>query len=214
MADFRIDIICDTVCPWAYLGYSRLKQAMEQLGDDYRFDIRWQPLELHPEVSTQGQNRTEYLTARFGSEERLNEADHAMQQVGKEEGIEFNFSDKAVVPNTHLSHQLIYIANTQKLGTSMALALFYAYFTEAKNLGDVDVLADIAKQAGLSSESIDNAFTEETKLKVEKKLAQFKKLEIDSSPTYVINDQYVIQGPHQAKDFFKVIMDIAEKTPA
>jgi predicted DsbA family dithiol-disulfide isomerase len=96
----------------------------------------------------------------------------------------------------------------------MALALFYAYFTEAKNLGDVDVLADIAKQAGLSSESIDNAFTEETKLKVEKKLAQFKKLEIDSSPTYVINDQYVIQGPHQAKDFFKVIMDIAEKTPA
>jgi len=70
MADLRIDIISDVVCPWCYLGYSRLKQAIEQLGDDYRIDIRWQPFELHPDMPLSGADRETYLGERFGSPEK------------------------------------------------------------------------------------------------------------------------------------------------
>lgn len=211
MADFRIDIITDMVCPWGYIGYTRLKQAIEQLGDDYRFELHWQPLELHEDIPMDGVDRQSYLTNRFGSEEKLNEADHAIQQIGSEAGIEFNFNDKAPLPNTRLAHQLLQFANNKKQSTNLALAFYHAYFTELKDIGDKQVLADIANQIGLSQEDIDNAFSEKTTTLVNTKIAHFKKLDITSSPTYVINDKYMIHGPHQPQDFCKVIMDIAEK---
>lgn len=211
MADFRIDIITDMVCPWGYIGYTRLKQAMEQLGDDYQFDLFWQPFELHEGIPESGVDRAEYLVNRFATEERLNEADHAIQQIGLEAGIEFNFSDKAVLPNTLLAHQLIQVANDKKQATNLALAIYNAYFTDLKDIGNKLVLTDLALQIGLSQEDIDLAFSEKYTNFVKKKLAHFKSLDITSSPTYVINDKFVIHGPHQPEDFCKVILDIANK---
>jgi len=211
MADFRIDIITDMVCPLGYLGYTRLKQAIEQLGDDYQFELHWQPLELHSGIPLDGVDRTEYLASRFGNEERLNEADHAMQQIGSEAGIEFNFSDKTVLPNTRLTHQLLQVANHKKQSTNLALALYRAYFTELKDIGSKKQLVKIADQIGLTSEDIDKAFSVTVATQVAKRIEHFKTLEITSSPTYVINDKFVIHGPHQPQDFCQVIMDIAAK---
>lgn len=211
MADFRIDIITDMVCPWGYIGYTRLKQAIDQLGDDYQFDLYWQPFELHPNLPISGVDRTEYLTQRFENEEKLNEADHALQQIGIEAGIEFNFSDKTVLPNTLLAHQLLQVANTNKQATNLALSFYHSYFTELKDLGNKAVLTDIALQVGLSQTDIDKAFSEKCAVLVQKKIAHFNSLEITSSPTYVINDKFVIHGPHQPEDFCKVILDIANK---
>lgn len=210
MADFRIDIISDFVCPWSYLGYNRLKQAIDQLGEDYRFDIKWQPFELHPEIASNGVERESYLEKKFGSLEKLTEATHALQQIGIEEGIQFNFTDKDVLPNTFLAHRLIMIANKEGLSTQLALALYHAYFTEGKNIGDIDVLTDIAKVVGLKEEAIEEAFTEKSKLIVEKKMQRFKEVEILSAPTYVIDDKFVIHGAHTPDSFFKVLTDIAK----
>lgn len=212
MADFRIDIITDVVCPLGYLGYTRLKQAIEHLGDDYRFELYWQPLELHDNIPVDGVDRMDYLAQRFGSEERLNEADHALQQIGLDAGIEFNFSDKAILPNTRLAHQLLQVANTKQQGTNLILAFYHSYFTELKNLGEKATLQAIALQVGLTQEEVDLAFSESIASQVEKKIAHFKTLDITSSPTYVFNDKFVIHGPHQAEDFAKVIVDIANKS--
>lgn len=211
MADFRIDIITDMVCPLGYLGYTRLKQAMDQLGDDYRFELHWQPLELHDDIDSLGVDRATYLAKRFGNEERLNEADHAMQQIGLDAGIEFNFSDKTRLPNTRLAHQLLHVANSKKQSTNLALALYNAYFTELKDIGNKETLTHIAEQIGLAREDIDKAFSGKIAEQVNKKIEHFKAMELTSSPTYVINDKFVIHGPHQPQDFCKVIMDIAEK---
>ncbi len=210
MADFRIDIISDFVCPWSYLGYNRLKQAINQLGDDYRFDIKWQPFELHPEIDSQGVDRESYLSKKFASSEKLAEATHALQQIGIEEGIQFNFTDKDILPNTFLAHRLVMIANQRSLGTQLALALYHAYFTEGKNIGDVSVLEEIAQSIGMKDEDIEEAFTEKSKLIIEKKIKRFQELEILSAPTYVINDKFVIHGAHTPDSFFKVLTDIVK----
>ncbi|TBR41789.1 DsbA family oxidoreductase [Marinomonas agarivorans] len=212
MADFRIDIITDVVCPLGYLGYTRLKQAMEHLGDDYRFDVYWQPLELHDNIPVDGVDRMTYLSQRFGSEERLNETDHALQQVGAEAGIEFNFNDKTVLPNTRLAHQLVQVANKKQQSTNLMLALYHNYFTELKDVGNKATLQDIALQVGLTQEDIDSAFSDKMAKQVIQKIEHFKRLEIETSPTYVFNDKFVIHGPHQAEDFAKVIVDIANKS--
>lgn len=212
MADLRIDIISDLVSPWCYLGYSRLQQAIEQLGDDYRIDIRWQPFELHPDIPLHGADREEFLTKKFGSQEKLNEFSHAIQQVGAEAGIEFNFSEKDHLPNTKLAHQFMLAASRCQLATPFAMALFEAYFTHGKNIGDQAVLTNIAKNVGLKHEDIEYASTSKAKEITQKKLDHLRSLDITSAPTYVINDKYMIHGPHEPKDFFKVLLDVTQKT--
>lgn len=212
MADLRIDIISDVVCPWSYLGYTRLKQAIDQLGDDYRIDIRWQPFELHPDISPEGEDRENYLTKRFGSQERLNEATHALQQVGIENGITFNFSEKDRLPNTKLAHQFILAASKVDLSTPLVLALFNAHFTLGQDIGKKAKLEEIALSVGMKDSDIQYAYEENARTIVDKKIARLKQLEINSAPTYVINDKYMIHGAHSPEDFFKTLNDIAEKS--
>lgn len=211
MADLRIDIISDVVCPWCYLGYSRLKQAIEQLGDDYRIDIRWQPFELHPDMPLEGADRETYLGKRFGSPEKLNEATHAIQQVGIEAGIQFNFSEKDRIPNTKLTHQFVLAATKSGLATPFVLAIFHAYFTDGKNIGSKSILEEIAISIGLQTADIEYALSTEAKTLTEKKLQHLRSLDIQSVPTYVINDKYMVHGAHDPESFLKVLTDIAEK---
>ena len=211
MADLRIDIISDVVCPWCYLGYSRLKQAIEQLGDDYKIDIRWQPFELHPDMPLSGADREIYLGERFGSPEKLNEATHAIQQVGIEAGIQFNFSEKDRIPNTKLAHQFVLSATKSGLATPFVIALFHAYFTDGKDIDSQSVLEELSLSIGLKPTDIEYALSSTAQQLTEKKLQHLRDLDIQSVPTYVINDKYMIQGAHDPESFLKVLNDIAEK---
>ncbi|MEP0071228.1 MAG: DsbA family oxidoreductase, partial [Marinomonas sp.] len=194
-----------------YLGYSRLKQAIEQLGDDYRIDIRWQPFELHPDMPTEGADRDTYLGEKFGSPEKLNEATHALQQIGIEAGIQFNFSEKDRVPNTKLAHQFVLAATKANLATPFVLALFHAYFTDGKDIGLKSVLEETALSIGMQKNDIEYALSEKAQSITEKKLAHLRSLDINSAPTYVINDKFMIHGAHDPESFLKVLTDIAQK---
>ncbi|ETX09870.1 DSBA oxidoreductase [Marinomonas ushuaiensis DSM 15871] len=211
MADLRIDIISDVICPWCYLGYSRLKQAIEQLGDDYRIDIRWQPFELHPDMPLEGADRDTYLGERFGSPEKLNEATHALQQVGIEAGIQFNFSEKDRVPNTKLAHQFVLAATKANLATPFVLALFHAYFTNGKDIGLKSILEETALSIGMQQTDIEYALSDKAQSITEKKLTHLRSLDINSAPTYVINDKFMVHGAHDSESFLKVLTDIAQK---
>jgi len=45
----------------------------------------------------------------------------------------------------------------------------------------------------------------------DKKLKHLRSMDIQSVPTYVINDKYMIHGAHDPESFLKVLNDIAEK---
>lgn len=214
MADLTIDIIADPVCPWCYLGYTRLKAAMEHLGDDFRFDIHWLPYELHPEISKAGVSRNAYLGKKFGSQEKLNEVSHALQNVGYEAGLEFNFTDEDIIPNTKLAHQFVTIADQSNFGTPMMMALFYAYFTKGENIGTPETLVRIAKEVGLSDEAIEEALSRETELLIEEKIERLANLNIQSVPTYIINEQYLVQGAQAAETFAEILTDINNENDA
>ena len=214
MADLTIDIVADPVCPWCYLGYTRLKAAIEHLGDDFRFDIHWLPFELHPDVPNSGVPRTEYLGKKFGSQEKLNEVTHALQNVGQEAGLEFNFSEKDVIPNTKLAHQFIAQASRMNLSTAMMTALFYAYFTLGENIGDETVITKIARDVGLQDEDIEDALSREAELLVEEKMERLASLNIQSVPTYIVNEKFLVQGAHPPETFAEILTDITKENGA
>jgi predicted DsbA family dithiol-disulfide isomerase len=98
----------------------------------------------------EGMARAEYRRAKFGSPERARALDARVAQEGAGEGIAFAFERIARTPNTLAAHQLIDLAQSQHRAGPVVDALFRAYFEEAKDIGEAQVLAGIAGACGVA----------------------------------------------------------------
>jgi predicted DsbA family dithiol-disulfide isomerase len=141
----KLEVASDVICPWCYIGKKRLEKALG-LVKDIKLEVSWLPFQLNPEMPKEGMPRAEYRTAKFGSLERSRQLDARVMAEGRSEGIEFAFDRIECTPNTSEAHRLIALAGDQNAVVS---ALFRAYFEEAKNIGDPQVLAGIAAQCGV-----------------------------------------------------------------
>jgi len=143
-----IEVASDVICPWCYIGKKRLEKATASLGG-FDFEIRWLPFQLNPDMPKEGMPRAEYRKAKFGSAERAKSLDARVIAEGKGEGIDFAFDRIERTPNTSAAHQLIDIAQRQGVGNPVVDALFRAYFEEARDIGDPEVLKAIAESCGV-----------------------------------------------------------------
>jgi predicted DsbA family dithiol-disulfide isomerase len=141
----KIEVASDVVCPWCYIGKRRLEKALE-LVQDVKPEVRWLPFQLNPGMPKEGMPRAEYRRAKFGSLERSRSLDERVIAEGRSEGIEFAFDRIERTPNTGQAHRLIAMAENQG---AVVDALFKAYFEEGKDIGNPQVLADIAAQCGV-----------------------------------------------------------------
>src|SRR3954471_9838125 len=144
-----IEIASDVICPWCYIGKRRLEKALALLDGEVKPDVRWLPFQLNPDMPAGGMPRAEYRKRKFGSIERGRELDARVAAEGRGEGIDFAFERIVRTPNTAAAHQLIDLAQSQAKGGEVVKALFRAYFEEARDIGDAEVLQSIATGAGV-----------------------------------------------------------------
>ena len=143
-----IDLVADVVCPWCYLGWRRVKSAMA-LRPDVEPLIVWRPYQLDPSLPEQGIDRKAYLAGKFKDALKLKAVHTALVEAGAEEGIVFNFDAIALSPNTSAAHRLIRWARGAGRQDAVVEGLFAAYFTDGRDIGDPQVLADVGQAAGL-----------------------------------------------------------------
>src|SRR5437016_2352398 len=144
-----IEIASDVICPWCYIGRKRLEKALALLDGEVTPVIRWLPFQLNPDMPASGMPRAEYRKAKFGSLERGKELDARVAAEGCGEGIDFAFDRMERTPNTSAAHQLIDVAQAEGKGQTVVDALFHAYFEQARDIGNPDVLQTIARSAGV-----------------------------------------------------------------
>jgi predicted DsbA family dithiol-disulfide isomerase len=150
---FHLDIVSDTICPWCYVGKRRLAQALSLLAaEGLAFDVRWRPFQLNPDLPKEGLDRRIYRSRKFGSWEKSQALDRQVAEAGQADGLGFRHDLMIKTPNTLASHALIRFAYTvggAALQERAVEALFAAYFTQGRDIGDPDALADIGEEAGL-----------------------------------------------------------------
>ena len=137
-----ISVFSDVICPWCDLGKRRLERALTDLGLTGAPTIRWLPFELNPDMPQAGMPRAEYRARKFGAQ-RSAELDARMEALGREDGVAFAFNRIQRTPNTRRAHMLIAHATEEGFGEAVVEALFRAYFEEARDIGDPEVLAEI-----------------------------------------------------------------------
>ncbi|MEQ8505707.1 MAG: DsbA family oxidoreductase [Rhodospirillales bacterium] len=142
MADpITLEVFSDYVCPWCYLGDNRVKQ----LKDAYNVDIKLVHFPLHPETPAEGRT----LADMFGvGDDEIAAKNARMQGMMQAEGLPFK--DRSHTFNSRLAQEVGKWAETQDGGEAIHDKFFEAYFVDQRNIGDVEVILDIVKSAGLN----------------------------------------------------------------
>lgn len=103
-------------------------------------------------------------------------------------------------------HRLIQFAKTKGLSENVEERLFYAYFTQGKNLSDVATLIALGKEIGLTEIEVNEALTNSLYAqKVESDNKEAQALGARGVPFIVINRKYAIAGAQQPDEILKTL---------
>ena len=208
----KIDVVSDVVCPWCYIGKRRLEKAVAELSSQYDFDIEYHPFELNPTTPESGFNQKEYLTKKFGGEDRYAELTNRVAGVAAEEGLIFDFSKQPVSPNTRKAHSLIQFARGEGKQLAVKEAFMKAYFIDGIDLSKKENVVDVAVQAGLVNEKVETVLADENApIQVALAEQELSKLGISSVPFYIINNKYGISGAQSPDTFIKAFHEIGQE---
>jgi predicted DsbA family dithiol-disulfide isomerase len=205
----RIDVVSDVVCPWCYIGKRRLEKALGQLSSQFDFDIEYLPFELNPEMPKTGRNQKEYLSAKFGGEERYQKITDNITRVAAEEGLKFDLRRQIISPNTREAHRLIWFAKQEGKSIAVKEALLKAYFEDGVDLSKKENLVSIAVKAGLDEKKVNLLLDSEEGL-AEVLYAEQRNQQrgISGVPFFIVNNQFGISGVQPTEVFVKALTQI------
>jgi predicted DsbA family dithiol-disulfide isomerase len=204
MDTINIEIYSDLICPWCYIGKRRMQAGLELLGKEFTAKIVWRPFQLNPDMPVEGITRKSYRSKKFGSWERSMAMDAEIAATGKSLGIEFNYDKVVMTPNTLAGHRLLWWAQPRNHQEHLAEALFAAYFTEGRDVGRHDVLAEVAARVGLpQAEVLTFLDSDAGKKEVAEEASRGLKLGLEGVPYFVINGVPAISGAQNPLTFLE-----------
>ena len=143
----EIEVFSDLICPWCFIGKRRLDRALAG-PEGEGVTVQWRPFQLYPNLPTEGVDRAAFYRARFGPDADSRKIGERIGGEAQEAGITLDFSRIEKVPNTLAGHRLVSFFDNDPRQHALMDDLFRAYFCDGRNLGDIDVLADIAAAQG------------------------------------------------------------------
>ena len=213
----KVDIWSDVVCPFCYIGKRKFEKALEQFSAKDKVEVEWHSFQLDPELEyKEGQSVHEYLGKRKGGTtadgKKMNDY---MTGVAKEVGLEYNF-DKAIINNTFDAHRLLHFAKEKGVQNEMKERLFKAYYTEGKNIGDINTLVQLAGEVGLNEEAVRAVLNSDVYAQ-EVRMDQYEAFQIgvQGVPFFVFNSKYAVSGAQPTEVFEQVLSKVwQEEKPA
>ncbi len=210
----KLDILSDPICPWCYIGKTRLDRALEQR-PNHPFVIEWHPFQLNPDFPPEGMDRREYLELKFGGKEGAIKAYAPVVETAAEAGLEIDFTAIQRTPNTLNAHRLIHWGKVEGRQTAVVSALFKAYFNEGRNIGDNEVLADIADSCGMDAAMILRLLQSDADVaEIRECDTAARQMGVSSVPTFIVASQHAVPGAQPTETWLNVIDEMMSREDA
>ena len=204
----KLDIMSDPICPWCYIGKAHLDRALES-EPDHPFAIEWHPFQLNPDMPAEGMDRRAYLEGKFGGKEGVVRAYAPVVEHAEKAGLKINFEAMQRTPNTLNAHRLIHWAGIEGRQTAAVSALFKAYFVDARDIGDAEVLADIADGIEMDASVVTRLLaTDEDMEDIRKRDAHSREMGINSVPTFIVGGRHAVPGAQPPELWKKVLAEL------
>jgi len=210
MRALTIDVVSDVVCPWCLIGVRRLEQALATF-PDVDATIRLHPFLLDPSTPEEGVDLRERLQKKYGVPAAQMFA--RVEAAARESGIPLDFAKVTRGVATTRAHTLLRHALAK--GTQRALndALLDAYFLEGRDIGNLDVLVELASAHGFEADAARALLRDEAELKATRaEAAAVAAQGISGVPFFVFGERFALSGA-QPIDALQMVIERALEAP-
>ena len=216
-AVMKIDFVSDIACPWCAVGLGALEQALEELQNEVKADIHFQPFELNPHMPEGGEDLVEHLGKKYGSTaEQQSQMYQNIKARGAEVGFAFHPTGRGRIFNTFDAHRLLHWAELEGApGDQHQLkkAFLEAYQGRGEVIESHDVLLAIVQSVGMDKDAAKSVLDSDTYAEdVRAKENFYTSAGIHSVPAVIINDKHLISGGQPAAVFASALRQIAAET--
>ena len=210
MDPVKLDIMSDPICPWCYIGKAHLDRALAA-EPDHPFVIEWHPFQLNPTMPPEGMGRRDYLEGKFGGKAGAIKAYAPVVEHAENAGLNIDLEAMQRTPNTMNAHRLIHWAGVEGRQTAAVSALFKAYFVEGRDIGDTDVLADIADGIEMDAAVVRKLLASDSDIEdIKKRDTHAREMGISSVPTFIVGQRHAVPGAQPPELWAKVLADLRE----
>ncbi|WP_425070234.1 DsbA family oxidoreductase [Sagittula sp. S175] len=204
----QLDIFSDPICPWCYIGKAYLDRALEQ-NPTHPFRVRWLPFMLNPAMPAEGMDRRTYLEDKFGGQAGAVQAYAPVIEHAEKAGLTLNLDRIERTPSTVNAHRLIHWAEVEGRQTAIVSSLFRAYFVDGRDIGDAEVLADVADGCGMDASLVLRLLaTDEDRREIVERDAAARGMGINSVPTFIVAGQHAVPGAQPPELWSRVIEEL------
>jgi predicted DsbA family dithiol-disulfide isomerase len=213
LPQMHVEIWSDVMCPFCYIGKRRFEEALQHFPQSNRVAITWKSFQLDPTISgSQHGKYAQYLANSKGmSLERVEQMFSHVAAMGASVGLTLDFG-KAVIANSHKAHQILHLASEHGLQDAMKEALLKAHFTDGLDIGDAEILQQLAAQVGLPQKAVEKALRDGTfEGAVAGDIHEAQHLGVQGVPFFVFNRQYAVSGAQEASVFAEVLQQSFEE---
>ena len=150
--------------------------------------VTWLPFDLHPEYPPEGLPR-EQLLARYGPE-----MTERMRRFFAARGLDYN-PHPDVVPNTMAALRLTELARDLGRHAAFHDRAMDAYWSEAQDLGDPDVLRRLASEVGLPEDGVEDVLAgDRYRDRVQDSTRQAVSIGANAVPAFLLDRRLLVLG--------------------
>lgn len=172
---------------------------------EFDADVTWLPFDLHPEYPPEGIPLAE-LHRRHGI--GTGEQDPLRDRFAAA-GLEYNRPE--VVPNTRLALRLTELARERGVQERFHHRLMDAYWSEAEDIGDADVLRRLAAEVELDAADVERVIADPAAYlePVEGSTRQANSLGIHAIPAFLLDRRLIVLGAQPLEVFRAAFAQLA-----
>lgn len=197
----KVTVFSDYICPFCYIGFHRI----EKLKEKYNLEIEWRPFELHPEIPKAGVSVDKLSFPK----QYLEMAMANVKRLADEDGITLKYSNK--LPNSRLALFFSEYARLHEKFDQFHKLVFNKYWKEGEDIGDLNLLLELAESIGLNKDELQTYIKSEHPLnELEKSSYELGRYGINGVPTFIIGGRFVI-GAQPYEVFETVINQVLEE---
>ncbi len=190
-----IDIVSDPVCPWCYVGLKSFQAARDRIAGEYQILPRIRAYMLNPDTPAAGVDRLAYYEKKFPDAAKREEMAMSLKAAAMGAGFKFDPATPKHLPNTAKAHQIIRLAHFDGAQERVAEKLYGAYWDDGADIGDEDVLVQIAEEAGLDADNARRDLASpKSKNEILAEAEAFRRAGVTGVPTFIINERDGFSG--------------------
>lgn len=186
---------------------------MARVGEGLQVELHFQPFELNPQMAAEGEDTTEHLVRKYGmTAEQVAKNGEGIRARGESLGFEFRMDRRRRMLNTFDAHRLLHWAALEAPQRQLPLkrALLVANFSEGRDIGNHEVLAEVAAGVGMDAARArevlaSGAFANEVREAEE----FFRRNGINSVPAVIIEKKHLVSGGQPPEVFERALREIA-----